>query len=278
MRFQKRNKGSLVVCILTLFLQLHCIEIEIHMQRQLSHPPSVDDLQENFEMMKNVAGKVLQKIHHDHDISLMRKSNDQIMDNSGLIENGTIEITEIKSGTSHTIPTIIVQRGNLKRMDSPALPFQMFQNIDNIFDALFDDLTNKIMRHEPMIIQKNNDDLETKPSLLDSNLDSSKEEHDEEHQVAMRYDSEQTKHDDDNILTAKQKKEQIKTKKRKNYFSKLCKYLFYSIVLFSVFILSHKLFKIFILKEKIITTSMEERNSVTSDAPAVELKESTKMD
>jgi hypothetical protein len=63
---------------------------------------------------------------------------------------GVVEITEVHTGTPGAIigrgPTIIIGRGNLKRSPGHATPFKMFQEMDNIFDAIFENIAQSIIK------------------------------------------------------------------------------------------------------------------------------------
>ena len=61
----------------------------------------------------------------------------------------------------------------------------------------------------------------------------------------------------DQIFTAKQKKKQIKADKKRAIFSKVCKYIFYCIILFTFYILLKGLFKLM----DIVDESKSEENS-----------------
>lgn len=60
-----------------------------------------------------------------------------------------------------------------------------------------------------------------------------------DHELALSHSDTKT-HTGDNILTAREKKKQIKEERKRNLFSKVCKYIFYCICLFCFYILGKK--------------------------------------
>lgn len=78
----------------------------------------------------------------------------------------------------------------------------------------------------------------------------------------------QGEHKDDMILTAKQKRKQIKDDKKKEWFARICKYVFYIIFLFSLYIIVKRLF----IYVGIIVESKSEVNEDNSINGNLEMK------
>lgn len=81
----------------------------------------------------------------------------------------------------------------------------------------------------------------------------------------------------DQIFTAKQKKKQIKADRKRAIFSKVCKYIFYCIILFTFYILLKGLFKLM----DIVDESKPEENSIAQQEQTktkIELREIEKKE
>lgn len=77
-------------------------------------------------------------------------------------------------------------------------------------------------------------------------------------------------------MTAKERKKQIKEQRKKNLFAKICKYVFYCLVLLSFYIVIKRLLQILGLIEPYDTKkSYDNLDNNTNDKKTVELKSST---
>jgi hypothetical protein len=78
-------------------------------------------------------------------------------------------------------------------------------------------------------------------------------------------------------MTSKERKKQIKEERKKNLFSKICKYVFYLIAIFATYVLVKKLLQILgIIEADTVKKTYEntESNSINSDNKKIELKSS----
>jgi hypothetical protein len=95
--------------------------------------------------------------------------------------------------------------------------------------------------------------------------------------IALKFDPNPIPNKDDNIMTPKERKKKIKEEKKKNFFAKICKYIFYSIGLFSIYVVVKRLLQLIGIIEhdpKKYETPQENNSSINSANEGVELKSS----
>jgi hypothetical protein len=85
----------------------------------------------------------------------------------------------------------------------------------------------------------------------------------------MRFDDlTGTKHEGDKMQTARERKQQIKEQRKKSTFSQFCKFLFYFMCLFSIYVLVKKLLQKLGIIETPVQVTAETKTPVN-----VEMKE-----
>lgn len=278
---------------------------------------SDEDDFEPIEKGEDISNGNAVKVKKEKEISKSNKIHREVTTKVG---NGyqTIEITEMHIGhtpgdhnkASHGVPTIIIGKPkNLKMRGQHASPFQMFQAIDELFDSIFEDMTNKLIldhishsKPHTNDVGKNNNDLEVKDEedhshhlkvtdvkdvtneKPDSKIDNQNQVHiepaekkieekeDTEHGLAISYANSDKPNKDDNVMTPRQKRKQIKEERRRNLFSQACKYVFYVLVLFSFYLVGKKLMQwLGLIPENIQLDSKAEANGIP-ESSTVELK------
>ena len=157
-------------------------------------------------------------------------------------------------------------------------PLQMMSNIDTFFDSIFEKLVDDMVDNMfPVRVRRgpeteNQQPEEEKVEEIDVSLDEEDEDMSKIDVKKEDKNKDETHHDqhkgdivntsinsgqNDQIFTAKQKKKQIKADKKRAIFSKVCKYIFYCIILFTFYILLKGLFKLM----DIVDESKSEENS-----------------
>jgi hypothetical protein len=103
----------------------------------------------------------------------------------------------------------------------------------------------------------------------------------EEHGLAISYDpSSNTKesHSSDRVMTPRERRKQIKEEKKKAKFAKICKFVFYAIVLFTIYILIRRLLVLLGIIEDSKVLDAGNSNTETVPLQGVEMKSTEKKE
>jgi hypothetical protein len=74
-------------------------------------------------------------------------------------------------------------------------------------------------------------------------------------------------------MTAKERKKQILEDRKKSLFTKICKYVFYCIIMFAIYVMAKKLLQIIGVIEP-VTTKLPYENQENTKVENIELKNS----
>lgn len=160
--------------------------------------------------------------------------------------------------------------------------------MDSLFESMFESFADQLI--EDKIMEQFNKDISEIELKVESDLSNSESNikvseikditnNDKESQgVVLSTNSDSENKKDDKIQTSNEKKKQIKDEAKKQTFVKICKFVFYLITIFTIFVVSKKLLQLAgIISDTKVEASTNVSDSNLSDIQSFEMSKTNNI-